>query len=73
MTLKLFRVDNDEEFNEVFKVFDGGGNGFISANELKTILTTLGKKTTDDEVHTMLLEADTDGDDQVSYEGTTVI
>lgn len=46
------------------------GNGFISAAELRHVMTNLGEKLTDEEVDEMIQEADTDGDGQVNYEGT---
>merc|ERR1712187_1057217 len=47
-------------------VFDRDGNGFISAAELRHVMTNLGEKLTDEEVDEMIREADVDGDGQVS-------
>ena len=44
------------------------GNGFISAAELRHIMTNLGEKLTDEEVDEMIREADIDGDGQINYE-----
>ncbi|KAJ1488276.1 hypothetical protein T484DRAFT_1887715 [Baffinella frigidus] len=46
-------------------VFDKDGNGFISAAELRHVMTNLGEKLTDEEVDEMIREADIDGDGQV--------
>ena len=54
-----------EEIREAFKVFDKDGNGFISAAELRHVMTTLGEKLSEDEVEEMIREADVDGDGQV--------
>ena len=44
------------------------GNGFISAAELRHVMTNLGEKLTDEEVDEMIREADVDGDGQINYE-----
>ena len=64
--------DKEElEIKEAFRLFDQDGNGFISATELKTVMTNLGEKITDEEVDEMIREADIDGDGQVDFEGKT--
>ena len=49
-------------------MFDRDGNGFISAAELRHVMTNLGEKLTDEEVDEMIREADVDGDGQINYE-----
>ena len=53
---------------KLFSVFDKDGNGYISAAELRHVMTNLGEKLTDEEVDEMIREADIDGDGQVNYE-----
>merc|ERR1711945_45878 len=65
---KMKDTDSEEELKEAFRVFDKDGNGFISAAELRHIMTNLGEKLTDEEVDEMLREADIDGDGQINYE-----
>merc|ERR1712139_295927 len=68
MARKMKDTDSEEEILEAFKVFDKDGNGFISAAELRHIMTNLGEKLTGEEVDEMLREADIDGDGQINYE-----
>lgn len=56
------------QIREAFKVFDKDGNGYISAAELRHVMTNLGEKLTDEEVDEMIREADVDGDGQINYE-----
>ena len=37
-------TDTEEELIEAFKVFDRDGNGFISAAELRHVMTNLGER-----------------------------
>jgi Ca2+-binding EF-hand superfamily protein len=60
-------TDSEEELREAFKVFDKDGNGFISAAELRHVMTNLGEKLSDAEVDEMIKEADVDGDGQINY------
>jgi calmodulin len=46
-------------------VFDRDNNGFISAAELRHVMTSIGEKLTDDEVDEMIREADQDGDGRI--------
>ncbi|TGZ52441.1 Uncharacterized protein DBV15_07857 [Temnothorax longispinosus] len=66
MARKMKDTDSEEEIREAFRVFDKDGNGFISAAELRHVMTNLGEKLTDEEVDEMIREADIDGDGQNS-------
>jgi len=68
MARKMKDTDSEEEILEAFKFFDKDGNGFISAAELRHIMTNLGEKLIDEEVDEMIREADIDGDGQINYE-----
>jgi calmodulin len=68
MAKKMKNTDSEEELVEAFSVFDKDGNGFISAAELRHVMTNLGEKLTDDDVDEMIREADVDGDGQINYE-----
>lgn len=41
---------------------------FISHEELRVVMTTLGEKLTDEEVENMMREADIDGDGKINYQ-----
>eukprot|EP00058_Branchiostoma_floridae_P007764 XP_002593252.1 hypothetical protein BRAFLDRAFT_124868 [Branchiostoma floridae] len=64
MARKMEEVDSENELREAFQVFDKDRNGYISAAELRHVMTNLGEKLTDEEVDEMIREADIDGDGQ---------
>lgn len=65
---KMKDTDSEEEILEAFKAFDKDSNGFISAAELRHVMTRIDKKLTDDEVDEMIRQANIDGDGQINYE-----
>merc|ERR1712078_5851 len=67
MARKMKDTDSEEEIKEAFRVFDKDGNGYISAAELRHVMTNLGEKLTDEEVDEMIREADQDGDGRIDY------
>ncbi|CAL1280358.1 unnamed protein product [Larinioides sclopetarius] len=69
MSNKMKERDSEKELKEAFRVFDKNGDGFISAPELRNVMTNLGEKLTDEEVEDMIKEADLDGDGLVNYDG----
>ncbi len=71
MARKMKDTDSEEEIREAFKVFDRDNNGFISAAELRHVMTSIGEKLTDDEVDEMIREADQDGDGRIDCEDTS--
>ncbi len=72
MARKMKDTDSEEEIREAFKVFDRDNNGFISAAELRHVMTSIGEKLTDDEVDEMIREADQDGDGRIDCEYSTL-
>ena len=56
-----------EDIREAFKVFDKDGNGYVSATELRHVMSKLGVQFTDEELLEMFVEADMDGDGQVNF------
>ncbi|XP_019365207.1 PREDICTED: calmodulin, striated muscle-like [Gavialis gangeticus] len=68
MARKIRGADSEEDIREAFRVFDKDGNGYISAAELRHVMTNLGEKLSDEEVEEMIREADCNSDGQVNYE-----
>ena len=64
-TRRTTDADSEEELKEAFKVFDKDGSGFISASELRHVMTNLSEKLTDEEVDEMLREVGVNGDGHV--------
>ena len=69
MARKMKDGESTDEIREAFRVFDKDGNGYVSAAELRHVMTNVGEKLTDEEVDEMIKEADIDRDGQVNYEG----
>jgi len=64
---ELYRV-SEEEIKGTFKIFDRNGDGSISSDELREVMTSVGAKLTEDEITAMIDEADADADGSVDYE-----
>ncbi|XP_072476463.1 calmodulin-alpha-like [Notamacropus eugenii] len=56
MARKMKDTDSEEEMREAFCVFDKDGNGYISATELRHVVTNFREKLTDEEVDEMIRE-----------------
>ena len=52
-----------------FRIFDKDDDGFISVDELRHIMQSLGEKLTNDELDEMIAEADSDKDGLINYQG----
>ena len=61
--LKVLRARNHSDSTTTT-----GGAYYISAAELRHVMTNLGEKLTDEEVDEMIREADIDGDGQIGYQ-----
>ena len=71
MEKKLRDHDDEEELIETFKVFDKDGIGFITYNNLKDVIKSLGLNYTDDEIMEMIKECDLDKDMMINYDEFT--
>lgn len=65
LTLTSSPCKRADEGLTTHQVFDRDNNGFISAAELRHVMTSIGEKLTDDEVDEMIREADQDGDGRI--------
>ena len=55
------------ETRDIFDQFDRDGDGYITVEDLKGALLSMGKDLTDDELRQLISEADLDGDGKVSF------
>jgi len=55
------------EIKEAFSIFDCNGNGTISASEIKSVLKSIEKEPTDEEIHRLLREANKSGTGELTY------
>lgn len=68
MARKKSAKEEELETVEAFRVFDVDGDGFITADELRSVMTKLGESLSAEEIEEMIVTADTDGDGKVDYE-----
>ena len=68
MANKMKDDDNEEELREAFRAFDKDGQGFISAVELKHVMTQLGEKLKEEEVNELFSEAGIEMEGEINYE-----
>ena len=52
-------------------VFDIDGDGFITRDEIRRVMASMGERLTEEEIENMLLEADADGNGRIDYDGMT--
>ena len=67
MKHKLSTSDTEAELLAAFQTFDRDNSGTISADELRAMLKSLGDEMTDQEINDLIREADTDGDNNISF------
>ncbi len=63
------RGDSFKEIGEAFRVFDSDGKGFITANELRHVMSSIGEKLSKREIDEMIRAADAKGSGKIKYEG----
>lgn len=68
MTRDIRAYDNEQDLKSAWKVFDKSGQGFISAAELKHVLTSVGEKLSPEEITEMMNEADPEKSGKILYD-----
>jgi len=68
MASRLNSQDTQEELKDAFKTFDIDGNGYIEADELVRVVTSMGERLSLEEAGAMLAEADANSDGKIDYE-----
>ena len=67
MERKKDYIESEDEVLAAFRVFDGDGTGFVSADELREVLTSLGEKLTEEEVEELFSEGEIDANGFINY------
>ena len=61
MAGKVKEIYSEEEIREAFRVFDKDGNGFISATEVRHVVTNLGEKRANEIIRETMAHFDESG------------
>ncbi len=69
----FYNLQSSKAVNDVFvnlsQVFDHNNDSYIDPDEIKRTMHFLGETVSDEEVRAMVMEADTDNDGLVDFEG----
>lgn len=65
---KMNEPETEEDLIEAFRIFDRDGNGQITREELRHVMTTLGEKLTEEEADEMIRQADINQDGKINIE-----
>ncbi|GMH75420.1 hypothetical protein TL16_g06755 [Triparma laevis f. inornata] len=66
--LDFFSPMEIEEFLEIFELFDSDGGGSIDVDELRPVLSTLGKRPSDEELEKLVGEIDADNSGEIEFD-----
>ncbi|KAF8363988.1 hypothetical protein PRIPAC_90911 [Pristionchus pacificus] len=61
-------ADPEKELREAFGVFDKAGKGFMDADDLRAILSTMGETLSDEEIDNMMAAVDASGSGKIVFE-----
>jgi Ca2+-binding EF-hand superfamily protein len=68
MAQRLRDAQQESKLIAAFKFFDKDNSGYITAEELKTVLDGMGEKLTKSEIEEVIRLADVDGDHTINYQ-----
>ena len=64
---KVRKVNENKAIYDMFQLFDKDGNGYITADELRAVMQSLGENLSDEIIEEMIDEADMNGDNQIDF------
>ena len=64
--------DAQNELRDAFSVFDREGNGFLTVEQFKSMLSSLGEKLTEDEIKEIMKDCTVNGDGTINYDGRSM-
>jgi calmodulin len=67
MSRQMRQSDIEDELREAFRVFDKDSDGFITPQELRSLLISLGLDSSADVIRRMINEADRNRDGKIDY------
>jgi calmodulin len=67
MSRQMRQSDIEEELKQTFRVFDRDNDGFITPQELRTLLISLGLDSSAQVIRAMIGEADRDRDGKINF------
>ncbi|CAD5187145.1 calmodulin-like protein 11 [Musa acuminata AAA Group] len=65
--MDLLTEEQISEFQEAFCLFDKDGDGCITLEELGTVIKSLGQNPSEEELHEMIREVDSDGNGTIEF------
>lgn len=66
-------AEQEQEFKDVFTIFDKDGDGTVSTKELGVVMRALGQNPTDIEIEEMIKEVDKDGNGEIDFDEFKVL
>lgn len=63
----------EKELRDVFNVFDGNRDGFISTADLVSVMSSLGEKLSENDAKEMIGQGDYDRDGKIDFYGKSMV